>query len=280
MAFSLKDYIDNSFGGNISEISDKEFSAIIEKICEQPYMQPALTLKDVKICEVVEIPVEMSGSKMWEIFGVYHLRWSVLDDCACEGCKAMDGAIYDHHMASIVEKRKHLKCRCRWIPLDVLRGRQKLNCLLPDANIQNDFLNCDDLSRIYAAEKFFPGYTPPAPVPFDLNNPFNHEPAYALSPDSDINKMDGYFLLDCIDKTEESGVDASFIVSLLDIIVEQKRISPNTKAKVCKRRSELLLTMGKDLEALSSLEKALEYNPKAPVKRQIAQLRKKIGIKI
>lgn len=98
-------------------------------------------------------------------------------------------------------------------------------------------------------------------------------PVRPIAPDDDLGHFDGYFLLDCIAKTAEAGASPDFIISLYEA-AEQKRVSPNTKAKICKSLGELLADVGETERAITTLKRALEYNPKAPVKRLIAKLEK------
>lgn len=148
MGISFKRYIEKLFGGEISEMSEERFAAKIEDIVAEPVPEPA---------PVEEIPSGLSPKEMWEVYGVSHVRWETTGACPCEGCKKMDGAIYEHHMGQTVDNRRNAGCSCRWVPLYVLRGRQQKECSLPDAPreaFQPGF--GDLLTRIYEAEKLFP----------------------------------------------------------------------------------------------------------------------------
>lgn len=148
MGFPLKRYIDKLFGGEISKMPEEEFAAKVAEIAAEPAPEPAAS---------EEIPSGLSPKEMWEVYGVSHVRWETAGACPCEGCKKMDGAIYDRHMAQMVDDRRHAGCSCRWVPLYVMRGRQQKECSLPEAPreaFRPDF--GDLLTRIHEAEKLFP----------------------------------------------------------------------------------------------------------------------------
>ncbi len=154
MGFSLRDAVRDVLGGDLEKMTDDELAEKIEEIRSRPRTGPAFDLEAVTPEKSEEIPRGMAPKDMAAEFGVYHLRWELADGCACPGCQHMAGAVYDFRLAAMVDERRHRGCRCRWVPLDVLRGRQKRECLLPDADTRQ---RGDLLTRIYEAEKMFPG---------------------------------------------------------------------------------------------------------------------------
>lgn len=99
-------------------------------------------------------------------------------------------------------------------------------------------------------------------------------PIHSISASDNIGEMDGYFLLSCIEKTAEAGAAPGFLISLYEA-AEEKQVSQYTKFRICKILGELYEETGDVEKAITALKRALEYNPKAPVKRLIAKLEKK-----
>lgn len=154
----LKGFVDKLFGGDIEKMPDEEFAEKVAELSADPVTGPASTLEEVAPSQGEEIPPGLSPMEMWEIYGVTHFRWETAGPCPCKGCQMMDGAIFEKYMARLVDARRHPGCNCRWVPLHVLRGMQKKECSLPDAPPEAFKPGYGDLlTRIYEAEKFFPG---------------------------------------------------------------------------------------------------------------------------